>query len=159
MKDSGVNIVATNNSWGGSDASQALQDAIEATMQDGVLFIAAAGNDFSDNDEFPVYPANFYLPNVIAVAATDRNDTVVTFSNLGKRTVHISAPGRDILSTTPNNTYSYDSGTSMATPHVTGVVALLKTQNPALDWRGIKNLILSGGDTRKLLRKRLRRSV
>lgn len=147
LKDSGVNIVATNNSWGGSDASQALQDAIEATMQDGVLFIAAAGNDFSDNDEFPVYPANFYLPNVIAVAATDRNDTVVTFSNLGKRTVHISAPGRDILSTTPNNTYSYDSGTSMATPHVTGVVALLKTQNPALDWRGIKNLILSGGDT------------
>lgn len=147
LKDSGVNIVATNNSWGGSDASQALQDAIQATMQDGVLFIAAAGNDFSDNDEFPVYPANFYLPNVIAVAATDRNDTVVTFSNLGKRTVHISAPGRDILSTTPNNTYSYDSGTSMATPHVTGVVALLKAQNPALDWRGIKNLILGGGDT------------
>jgi hypothetical protein len=147
LKDSGVNIVATNNSWGGADASQALQDAIEATMQDGVLFIAAAGNDFSDNDEFPVYPANFYLPNVIAVAATDRNDTVVTFSNLGKRTVHISAPGRDILSTTPNNTYSYDSGTSMATPHVTGVVALLKAQNPALDWRGIKNLILTGGDT------------
>jgi subtilisin family serine protease len=147
LKDSGVNIVATNNSWGGSDASQALEDAIEATMQDGVLFVAAAGNDFSDNDEFPVYPANFYLPNVIAVAATDRNDTVVTFSNLGKRTVHISAPGRDILSTTPNNTYGYDSGTSMATPHVTGVVALLKAQNPALDWRGIKNLIFTGGDT------------
>ena len=61
--------------------------------------------------------------------------------------MHIGAPGRDILSTTPNNTYSYDSGTSMATPHVTGVAALLKAQNPALDWRAIKNLILAGGDT------------
>jgi Subtilase family/FG-GAP-like repeat len=147
LKDGGVNIVVTNNSWGGTDASQALHDAIEATMQDGVLFIAAAGNDFSDNDELPVYPASFYLPNLIAVAATDRNDMVVTFSNTGKRTVHIAAPGRDILSTTPNNTYSYDSGTSMATPHVTGGVALLKAQNPALDWRGIKNLILDSGDT------------
>jgi hypothetical protein len=147
LKDSGVEIVETSNSWGGADASQALQDAIEATMQDGLLFIAAAGNSFSDNDQFPVYPASFYLPNVIAVAATDRNDTVVTFSDTGRRTVHIGAPGKDILSTTPDNTYSYDSGTSMATPHVAGAVALLKAQNPALDWRGLKNAILAGGDT------------
>jgi subtilisin family serine protease len=147
LKDSGINIIVTNNSWGGTDSSQALHDAIAALMQADILFVAAAGNDFSDNDDFPTYPANFYLPNVISVAATDRNDGLVTFSNVGKRTVHIGAPGRDILSTTPNNTYSYDSGTSMATPHVTGVAALLKAQNPALDWRAIKNLILSGGDT------------
>ena len=147
LKENGVDIVATNNSWGGADTSQALHDAIAASMNDGVLFIAAAGNDFSENDEYPVYPASIYLPNVIAVAATDRNDALVTFSNFGRRTVHIGAPGRDILSTTPNNTYSYDSGTSMATPHVTGVAALLKAQNPSLDWRAIKNLILSGGDT------------
>jgi hypothetical protein len=146
LKDAGTNIIVTNNSWGGTDSSQALHDAIAATMQDGVLFVAAAGNDFSDNDQFPTYPASFYLPNLISVAATDRNDSIVTFSNFGRRTVHIAAPGRDILSTTPNNTYSYDSGTSMATPHVTGVVALLKAQNPGLDWRGIKNLILAGGD-------------
>jgi hypothetical protein len=145
-KDSGVNVVVTNNSWGGSDASQALHDAIAAMMEDGILFIAAAGNDFSNNDQFPTYPANFYLPNVISVAATDRNDNAVTFSNLGRRTVHIAAPGQDILSTTPNNTYSYDSGTSMAAPHVTGVVALLKAQNPTLDWRSLKNLVLTGGD-------------
>jgi subtilisin family serine protease len=147
LKDSGVNIVITNNSWAGADASQSLHDAISSAMQDGMLFAAAAGNDFSNNDEFPTYPASFYLPNLIAVAATDRNDNVVTFSNTGRRTVHISAPGRDILSTTPNNTYGYDSGTSMATPHVAGVAALLKAQNPALDWRAIKNLILAGGDT------------
>ncbi len=146
LKDSGANIIVTNNSWGGGDSSQALHDAIAAAMDDGMLFIAAAGNDFSDNDDFPTYPANFYLPNVIAVAATDRNDSVVTFSNYGRRTVHIAAPGRDILSTTPNNTYGYDSGTSMATPHVTGVAALLKAQSPNLDWRAIKNRILSGGD-------------
>ena len=146
LKDSGINIIATNNSWGGADSSQALHDAIAAAMGDGMLFVAAAGNDFSDNDDYPTYPANFYLPNVISVAATDRNDAVVTFSNFGRRTVHIAAPGRDILSTLPNNTYGYDSGTSMATPHVTGVAALLKAQNPSLDWRSIKNLILTGGD-------------
>lgn len=147
LKESGVDIVATNNSWGGADTSQALHDAIAAAMNDGVLYVAAAGNDFSDNDVYPVYPASFYLPNVIAVAATDRNDALVTFSNFGRRTVHLAAPGRDILSTTPNDTYGYDSGTSMAAPHVTGVAALLKAQNANLDWRGIKNLILSGGDT------------
>ena len=146
LKDSGVNIVVTNNSWGGSDSSQALHDAIVSAMQDGILFVAAAGNDFSNNDLFPTYPANFFVPNVISVAATDRTDTVVTFSNTGRRTVHIAAPGRDILSTLPNASYGLYSGTSMATPHVTGVAALLKAQNPNLDWRAIKNLILSGGD-------------
>jgi hypothetical protein len=146
LKDSGVNIVVTNNSWGGGDSSQALQDAIVSAMQDDMLFVAAAGNDFTNNDVFPTFPANFYVPNVISVAATDRNDAVVTFSNIGRRTVHIAAPGRDILSTFPNNTYGLDSGTSMAAPHVTGVAALLKAQNPNLDWRGIKNLILTGGD-------------
>jgi hypothetical protein len=146
LKDSGVNIIATNNSWGGGDFSQALQDAIAAQMQDGILFIAAAGNNFSDNDQIPTYPANIPLPNVLAVAATNRTDDIVSFSDDGRRTVHIGAPGDEILSTTPNNTYSVFSGTSMATPHVTGVAALLKAQNPNLDWRAIKNLILSSGD-------------
>jgi len=74
LKDSGVNIVATNNSWGGFDYSQALQEAINAQLQDGILFVAAAGNNFSDNDLYPVYPASISLPNVIAVAATDQSD-------------------------------------------------------------------------------------
>lgn len=146
LKDSGVNIVATNNSYGGGSFSQSFEDAVTAQMQDGILFVAASGNDFSDNDQSPTYPANIGLPNVISVAATDRNDGVATFSNLGRRTVSLGAPGVDILSTTPNNTYSLDSGTSMAAPHVTGVAALLKAENPSLDWRAIKNLILAGGD-------------
>jgi hypothetical protein len=147
LKDAGVNIVATNNSWGGGDFSRALMDAISAQMQDGILFVAAAGNDFSDNDLLPTYPANIALPNVISVAATDRNDNVVTFSNTGRRTVHLGAPGTEILSTTPNNTYSVFSGTSMAAPHVTGVAALLKAQDASRDWRAIRNLILAGGDS------------
>ena len=145
MKNHGVNIVATNNSWGGSGYSQALYDAIKAQEDAGILFIAAAGNDFADNDQVPVYPANFALPNVISVAATTNTDAAATFSNLGRHTVALGAPGQEILSTTPNNTYSVLSGTSMAAPHVTGVVALLKAQDPTRDWRAIKNLILAGG--------------
>ena len=147
LKDSGVAVVATNNSWGGSDFSQALQDAVTSQMSDGILFVAAAGNDFGDNDEIPTFPANLPLPNIISVAATDRFDNVPAFSNLGRRSVHLGAPGAEILSTTPNNTYGMLSGTSMAAPHVSGVAALLKAQDPSRDWRALKNLILAGGDT------------
>jgi hypothetical protein len=147
LKDSGIDIIATNNSWGGGSFSQALEDAISAHLSDGILFVAAAGNDFSNNDLLPVYPANYSLPNVISVAATDRTDALASFSNVGQHTVSLGAPGVDILSTTPNNTYSVLSGTSMATPHVTGVAALLAAQNPSLDWRAIKNLLLASGDS------------
>ena len=151
MKERGVNIVATNNSWGGGDFSQALFDAIEAHQQLGILFIAAAGNGnfFGlpiNNDQTPFYPCTYELPNIICVAATTRTDDRASFSNYGRRTVHIGAPGYEILSTTRNNTYAKFNGTSMATPHVTGVAALLKAANPAWDWKTIKNLILAGGD-------------
>ncbi len=146
MKDRGFNIVATNNSWGGGGFSQALYDAIDAHRQRGILFIAAAGNAALDNDSSPFYPARYNLPNVIAVAATDRFDGLADFSNYGRRTVHIGAPGHEILSSTIENTYSIFSGTSMATPHVAGVAALLKAQDPSRDWRAIKNLILAGGE-------------
>ena len=147
MKDRGVNIVATNNSWGGGGFSQALFDAIEAHRARGILFIVAAGNEFSNNDTTPSYPASYSLSNILAVAATTRTDALASFSNFGRRSVHLGAPGSEILSTTPGNTYSIFSGTSMATPHVTGVAALLAAQDPTRDWRVIKNLILAGGDT------------
>ncbi len=147
MKDRGVNIVATNNSWGGSEFSQALGDAIQAQQQDGILFIAAAGNNFSDNDIVPSYPGDYFYPNILTVAATSRLDEVAAFSNIGRHTVHLGAPGQEILSTTRNNTYSVFNGTSMATPHVTGVAALLAAQSTGRDWRTIRNLIVAGGDT------------
>src|SRR5438034_6417713 len=151
MKHRGVNIVATNNSWGGGGFSQALYDAIDAHRQRGILFIAAAGNSSLDNDTASFYPANYYLPNIIAVAATTSTDARASFSNFGRRTVHLGAPGDQILSTTPNNSYGTLSGTSMATPHVTGVAALLKAHNGTLDWRAIRNLILAGGDNKSSL--------
>ncbi|MCX8104078.1 MAG: S8 family serine peptidase, partial [Candidatus Bipolaricaulota bacterium] len=150
MKDRGVNIVATNNSWGGGGYSQALYDAITAHLSAGILFIAAAGNSGNNNDISSVYPASYYLPNVIAVAATDHNDNLASFttggSNYGAHTVHVGAPGKSILSTTRNNTYSTFGGTSMAAPHVTGLAALLKAHNPSWDWIALRNLILSSGD-------------
>lgn len=158
MKDRGVNIVATNNSWGGGGYSQALYDAIAAHMSAGILFIAAAGNSGGNNDTNSVYPASYYLPNVIAVAATDHTDSLASFSsggsNYGAHTVHVGAPGKSILSTTPNNTYNTFSGTSMAAPHVTGLAALLKAYNPSLDWVAIRNLIFSSGDIQPALEEK-----
>jgi subtilisin family serine protease len=152
MKNSGVPIVATNNSWGGIAFSQALYDAVEAHRQLGILFVASAGNGGGDNvgddnDTTPDYPAALDLPNVVAVAATTRVDARPTFSNYGRRTVQLGAPGNEILSTALANGYATLNGTSMASPHVAGVAALLKAQNPSRDWRAIRNLILSGGDT------------
>ena len=157
LKDAGANIVATSNSWGGGAYSQALYDAIND--QRDILFIAAAGNNNSNADFFPHYPSSYDLPNVISVAATDANDERAYFSNFGRRSVDLGAPGVAILSTVPEyNTwlvsggYAALSGTSMATPHVTGVAALLKAQQPGRDWREIRNLILSGAEPVMALR-------
>jgi subtilisin family serine protease len=149
MKDRGVNIVATNNSWGSYGYSQALFDAVNAHLQRGILFITAAGNGWGSDDIVQAYPATLYLPNVISVAATGRGGCKSNESRWGKRTVHIGAPGENILSTTIGNTYSTYSGTSMAAAHVTGVAALIAAHDPAKDWKAIKNLILAGGDNYK----------
>jgi hypothetical protein len=152
MKDRGVNIIATSNSWGGGDFSQGLYEAINRQRQSGILFITAAGNGDifgmgQDNDASPFYPCSYYLANIICVAATTSTDAKASFSNYGRHTVHVGAPGQDILSTLPGNSYGSLSGTSMATPHVSGMAALLKAQDASRDWRAIKNLILAGGDT------------
>jgi serine protease len=141
-----VNIIATSNSWGGGGFSQAMLDAILAHNSAGMLFVAAAGNSNTNNDVTPNFPSNYESPNVIAVLASNRLDQKASFSSFGSRTVDVGAPGQDILSTTPGNNFAVFSGTSMATPHVSGLVALLKAHNPARTPQQIKNLILTGGD-------------
>jgi subtilisin family serine protease len=145
MKDRGVNVVAANNSWGGGPYSRAMEDAVRSLGD--ILFVAAAGNDGANNDATPTYPACYDLPNVISVAAVDSADALAPFSNRGSRTVHVGAPGVDILSTLPGSVYGSMSGTSMASPHVAGLAALIRARYPTLDWRATKNLILSSGES------------
>jgi len=142
-RDFGINIVATNNSWGGGGASTALRDAITAGGQAGILFVAAAGNEAANNETTPSYPANYTSDAIISVAATDRSNNLASFSNYGVTTVDLGAPGVSILSTTPNNTYASYSGTSMATPHVTGTVALLAAAYPQATSAQIRTAILA----------------
>jgi thermitase len=114
-----------SNSWGGGPFTQALYEAIKAAGDRNQVFVAAAGNYHSDNDKTPFYPAGYDLPNVISVAAIDRAGKPASFTNFGKKTVHVAAPGVNILSTVLNGGYEMLSGTSMATPHVSGVAGLI----------------------------------
>lgn len=145
-QEKGIAVVAMSNSWGGGGYSQALKDAITAADNAGILFVAAAGNGYSDNDLSPHYPSSYDVPNVIAVAATDGNDTLPSWSNYGATSVDLAAPGVDILSTVPSNNYGLLSGTSMATPHVSGVAALVRAKAPAYTHQQIEYLILSSVD-------------
>jgi subtilisin family serine protease len=146
----GANIRVLNNSYGGGGSSQASLDAINALNQSGILFVAAAGNapesPEPNNDLVPHYPSSYDAPNVIAVAATDSGDNLATFSHFGAKSVDLGAPGVGILSTTPSNTYSFASGTSMAAPHVSGAAALLLAANPNLTVQQLKALLLFNGD-------------
>ncbi len=157
----GLPIVAVNASLGAAVSEDPLlNQAIINAGEAGILFVAAAGNDNSDNDRTPFYPSSLFRPNVLSVAATDENDALAIFSlltnegsNYGRRTVHLGAPGKYIESTyyfistsadTPSG-YERLSGTSMAAPHVTGILALLKAQDPSRDWIALKNRVLSTG--------------
>ena len=145
-KKHGVNIRMISASWGSTSSSKALEDTIRAAGDAGILFVAAAGNDGSDNDRRPHYPSNYDLPNVISVAALDRNDHLASFSNFGVKTVHIAAPGKDILSTWLNDGYREASGTSMATPYVSGVAALIIANEPKISMEKLRERLLNTAD-------------
>ncbi len=147
-RDYGVNIVATNNSWGGGGASSSMSAAIEASGDEGILFLAAAGNGGADeigddNDVTPYYPATYDLDNIISVASITRTDARSVFSNYGAVSVDLAAPGSSIYSTLPGDSYGTYSGTSMATPHVSGVVGLMAALDPTASAGAIKSAIFS----------------
>jgi subtilisin family serine protease len=138
--------VILSNSWGGDEYSKALEDAIAEAGIHNVLFVAAAGNDGTNNDTQPMYPAAYNLPNVIAVAASDKDDLLTDYSNFGVNSVHIAAPGDAVWSTVPDNKYEVNSGTSMACPHVAGAAALLKSFRPQLSALQIKKILMDSVD-------------
>jgi len=142
----GKNIKISNNSWGGGGYSSGLFNAINSARNIGHVFVAAAGNNSSNNDSTAFYPANYNLDNIISVAATTRNDTLASFSNYGATTVDLGAPGASIYSTVRNGGYATYSGTSMAAPHVAGVVALIRGNNPDMSANDVIQRILQSVD-------------
>ncbi len=145
----GLNIVASNNSWGGGGFSQGLLDAITRAANQGILFVAAAGNSNVNNDTSASYPSNYSTVGgagyeaVIAVASITSTGAKSSFSSYGANTVDLGAPGSAIVSSVPDSTYASYSGTSMATPHVAGAVALYASKYPGTSANNIRNAILS----------------
>jgi subtilisin family serine protease len=146
----GVPIRVANHSWGGTSESLTLKDAFRAAGQYGILHVAAAGNvvngDVSkrDNDIYPHYPASFDLSNVVSVANTTADDGLSGSSYYGAVSVDLGAPGEGILSTIRGGGYGYMSGTSMASPHVAGALALLFDVFPERTWQEARGLLLTG---------------
>ena len=133
----------TQNSWGGTNPNQALVDALAASP---ALHICAAGNSGNDSDIKPLFPAAYPLDNILAVAATDDKDQLAGFSNYGAQAVDLAAPGVNTYSTIPGGEYGTKSGTSMATPHVSGAASLVLTKFPHLTNEELKDRLMFSTD-------------
>jgi len=146
VKQQGLaDIRVSSNSWGGGGYSQALFDEIKKAGDNGIIFIAAAGNSGADADVNPMYPAAYDLPSIVSVAATDSNDNLATFSNYGLKSVDMGAPGVNIYSTYRNASYNSLSGTSMATPHVAGAAVMIAAKCD-LDVAALKDNLMANTD-------------
>jgi hypothetical protein len=145
MKNRGVNIRVTSNSWGGADYSAALKTAMDTAGNAGVIHMTASGNDGLDTESNASYPSNFNSPSVMSVAASDAADIRPSWSNYGRTTVDLAAPGNEIVSTIRGGYASYN-GTSMATPHVAGAAALLAAYQPSLSVAQLKSTLMSTVD-------------
>ncbi len=142
--DENENVIAVNNSWGGTSFSTPLYNAIANLSSKGILFLAAAGNSGGNNDALSFYPASYNLPNIISVASSDQTDYRSSFSNYGKVSVDVAAPGTSIYSTMPNSGYGTKSGTSMATPFVAGLAGLLSAKTDETGYLKLKEWIMNG---------------
>ena len=145
-KRAGVNVRVINASWGSTMSSRALEDAIRKAGDEGILFVAASGNSSADADRSPHYPAGYNLPNIISVAALNRSDELASFSNYGAKSVHVAAPGAEILSTWLGRAFEEHSGTSMATPEVVGVAALVLSVEPNLSVKELRQRLFDSVD-------------
>jgi len=145
-----------SNSWGGGGYSQGLAEAINYVYSKKLVFVAAAGNSAANNDQKPMYPANYPIPNIVSVAATNDFDRLAGFSNFGANSVHIGSPGVAILSTLPDDSFGYASGTSMATPFVSGVAALMVRESPLMNGYQIRNILLGSIDSAPLLQGKVK---
>ncbi|MNJ91045.1 Thermophilic serine proteinase precursor [compost metagenome] len=132
-----------SNSWGGGGYSETLKQAIERSNTAGALFVAAAGNESNNNDSNPSYPASYQVPNVLSVAAINNRGEIASFSNYGRSSVHVGAPGVNIVSSITGAAYDSWSGTSMATPHVSGMAVLLASAEPTLTGIQMKERIVA----------------
>lgn len=141
-----MGVDLTSNSWGGGGYSDTLRLAIAEAYSNGIPFIAAAGNAASDNDQTENYPSNYQVENIVAVAAYDRNGNLASFSSYGATTVDVGAPGVDIYSSVAGGGYDNYSGTSMATPHVAGLVAMMLGVNPGLSPEDVLSFLVATAD-------------